>query len=413
MPRPHHWCTSCKPIPPGSSYPAKEYCSHCGLCDTYYIAHVKEACAFLEEGMGKMDTLEPLVQGRGRQGDRERRFGVHTEMVYAKMNPPIPGAQWTGVVTALAIAMLRHNLVDGVVCVQSEPGDRFQPRPVIATTVEDILQARGVKPTLSPNLNILECLEASGLKRMLFCGVGCQVQALRMVEPYLNLEELYVLGIHCVDNGKRAGLDKFLKVASRSPETVLHYEFMQDYQVHIQHLDGRIETIPYFCLPAQQLQDVIAPSCYSCFDYVNGLADLVVGYMGVPYESVPMTQHHQQVTIRNAKGQQMFDLIKPNLSVQPVTASGSCRPLVLQTVLQEEKSTTTLPRFMGKILARLLTQFGPKGLAFAQYSIDYHTIRNYLYVKRHWGKQGDRQIPGYAQAIVDDYNQNGQITELL
>lgn len=34
-----------------------------------------------------------------------------------------------------------------------------------------------------------------------------------------------------VDNGRREGLDKFLKAASREPETVLHYEFMQDYKV--------------------------------------------------------------------------------------------------------------------------------------------------------------------------------------
>lgn len=34
-----------------------------------------------------------------------------------------------------------------------------------------------------------------------------------------------------VDNGTREGLDKFLKAASESPETVLHYEFMQDYKV--------------------------------------------------------------------------------------------------------------------------------------------------------------------------------------
>jgi hypothetical protein len=40
--------------------------------------------------------------------------------------------------------------------------------------------------------------------------------------------------------------------------------------------DGRYETIPYFCLPANDLNDVIAPSCYSCFDYPNALADLVV-----------------------------------------------------------------------------------------------------------------------------------------
>lgn len=37
--------------------------------------------------------------------------------------------------------------------------------------------------------------------------------------------------ISAVDNGTREGLDKFLKAASSEPETVLHYEFMQDYKV--------------------------------------------------------------------------------------------------------------------------------------------------------------------------------------
>lgn len=60
-------------------------------------------------------------------------------------------------------------------------------------------------------------------------------------------------------------------------DTVVHYEFMQDYKVHIKHTDGSFEYIPYFCLPANELNDVIAPSCYSCFDYPNALADLVVG----------------------------------------------------------------------------------------------------------------------------------------
>ena len=32
-------------------YPAKEACSRCGLCDTYYVAHVKDACAFLGDGV--------------------------------------------------------------------------------------------------------------------------------------------------------------------------------------------------------------------------------------------------------------------------------------------------------------------------------------------------------------------------
>jgi len=42
--------------------------------------------------------------------------------------------------------------------------------------------------------------------------------------------------------------------------------------VHIKHTDGHFEYIPYFSLPANDLTDVIAPSCYSCFDYPNALA---------------------------------------------------------------------------------------------------------------------------------------------
>lgn len=77
---------------------------------------------------------------------------------------------------------------------------------------------------------------------------------------------------------------------------------------------------------AGELNEVIAPSCYSCFDYTNSLADMVrgaamrtvrkrihmeneptvvqpcdmtasrlqvVGYMGVPYENTDMTSHPQ------------------------------------------------------------------------------------------------------------------------
>lgn len=46
------WRSKAKPIKEGSTYPAKELCSHCGLCDTYYVAHVKDACAFLGDGKG-------------------------------------------------------------------------------------------------------------------------------------------------------------------------------------------------------------------------------------------------------------------------------------------------------------------------------------------------------------------------
>ena len=46
---------------------------------------------------------------------------------------------------------------------------------VVARSKADILAARGVKPTLSPNLDVLATVEALDVKRLLFIGVGCQV----------------------------------------------------------------------------------------------------------------------------------------------------------------------------------------------------------------------------------------------
>ena len=55
-----------KPIQPGQSYPAKEHCSNCGLCDSSLISYVKDACAFLGPGMSRIEKLEEKVHGKKR-----------------------------------------------------------------------------------------------------------------------------------------------------------------------------------------------------------------------------------------------------------------------------------------------------------------------------------------------------------
>lgn len=49
----------------------------------------------------------------------------------------------------------------------------------------------------------------------------------------------------------------------------------------------------------------------------------------------------------------------------------------------------------------LLIQIGPKGLEFARYSLDYHTIRNYLYTNRAWGKQRLMVTKNYKSLPLD------------
>ncbi len=394
LPRQNPRHKKAKALKVGNRRPAKDLCSECGLCDTYYIHYVKEACAFLNQ---QIANLETEAHGRSRDLEQENDlyFGVHQQMMAARKQEPIEGAQWTGIVSTIAIAMLTRGLVEGVVCVQNSSDDRFQPQPIIATTPEEILAAKVNKPTLSPNLSVLEQIERSGMKRLLVIGVGCQIQALRAVEKELGLEKLYVLGTPCTDNVTRAGLQKFLETTSRSPDTVVHYEFMQDYRVHFKHSDGSSEQVPFFGLKTNKLKDVFAPSCLSCFDYVNSLADLVVGYMGAPFG-------WQWIVVRNETGQEMLDLVMEQLETQPVKSSGDRKSAVQNSIPAYDKGVT-LPMWAAKMMGVVIEKIGPKGLEYARFSIDSHFTRNYLYVKRNYPEKLEAHVPDYAKKIVAQY----------
>ena len=383
-----------RPLAKGSPKPAKDLCSDCGLCDSRWVAYVRRACAFLEQ---RFEAMEEQAHGRSRRldDDDELYFGVHQRMVTARLRQPIAGAQWTGIVSRIGVRALETGLVDAVLCVQQSEDDRFTPVPVLARTPEQVLAARVNKPTLSPNLEVLEQLPGSGIERLLAIGVGCQIQALRAVQATLPLQKLYVLGLPCVDNVSREGLQTFLESASRSPDTVVHYEFMQDFRIHFRHSDGQEETVPFFGLDTPALKDVFAPSCLSCFDYTNAGADLVVGYMGATFG-------RQWVTVRNPLGQELLDLVEPELDLAPVTSSGDRRQAVQQGIDAYEKALK-LPMWLAELVGVFVQRFGPKGLEYGRFSIDSHFTRNALWLQRHHPEKVDAHIPAFARRIVDRY----------
>jgi len=206
----------------------------------------------------------------------EARFGVlHRAMALAR-GKRVTGAQWTGCVTGIAVSMLEEGMVDAVVCIASKDDDFHKngndencdgssdddgwsnPEPILARTVDDVLRGRGVKPALAPSLRVLDELKnSSDIKRLLFCGVGCAVQAFRTIQPELQLEEVYVLGTNCADNSPTPeDAKEFLRRGVPEVDNgkkILGYEFMQDFRVHVKYDSGRgasfpsYERKPYFC----------------------------------------------------------------------------------------------------------------------------------------------------------------------
>jgi 3,8-divinyl protochlorophyllide a 8-vinyl-reductase (ferredoxin) len=54
-----------------------------------------------------------------------------------------------------------------------------------------------------------------------------------------------VIGIPCSDNVTYPDLEYFLTQVSRSPQTIVHYEFMQDFRLWMRHEDGHKERVNY------------------------------------------------------------------------------------------------------------------------------------------------------------------------
>ncbi|KAK9288698.1 hypothetical protein L1049_017161 [Liquidambar formosana] len=123
---------------------------------------------------------------------------------------------------------------------------------------------------------------------------------------------------------------------------------------------------------------------------------------------------------RNERGREMLSLVENLLEITPTISSGARRPFVMETVKADDDAklgrgpSQPASKFIGNLIAFVLNLIGPKGLEFARYSLDYHTIRNYLYVNRTWGKErADRHMPSYAKKIVDMYDKNGEISQML
>jgi coenzyme F420-reducing hydrogenase beta subunit len=233
-----------------TAFPAKDLCSNCGLCKSSVgVASVTEACAFLGDGMSRAERLEPAIHGRGRRYDSdsldEAHFGVHERIVLAR-GRRIADAQWTGVATGIATSWLASGKVDAVVVAASSGGSAFaSPKPLLCRTEAEVLEGRRVKPSLCPSLEVLDEIQADPtIRRLLFCGVGCAVQALRSMggaspESALGLEEggLYVLGTHCVDNSPSPeAAQRFVAaipgIGDAAANDVKAYEFMADFRVH-------------------------------------------------------------------------------------------------------------------------------------------------------------------------------------
>lgn len=147
---------------------SRDHCTHetCTMCT--------RACPRFRGWEGEIDVLRHQRPRRD-----EEVFGVG-DVLLARASDPVlrDGGQDGGVVSALLIYALEHNLLDGALVSGLEgDGSTWRPRPRFITTPEDVRATAGSRYTYSANLMAYPDAVAAGAERIGLVGMGCMASA--------------------------------------------------------------------------------------------------------------------------------------------------------------------------------------------------------------------------------------------
>ncbi|WGH77408.1 Coenzyme F420 hydrogenase/dehydrogenase, beta subunit C-terminal domain [Jannaschia ovalis] len=375
--------------------PRGAMCTDCGLSRMALAPRCGTACQFTVPDFPARERA-----AHGRTGG-DPHVGPHLAMHRAAMEPPRPGAQWTGITTALAQSLLETGTVTAVLTLAPAPDDPFEGVPVIVTDPADMARVRGMRMGFSPLLALLEPAAAQGHRRIALIGVPCQVHALRAIEAELGLERLYVIGTPCSDNTTLPNFHDFLARLTDRPGAVTYLEFRADYRVEMRFDDGAVRMIPFLKLPLSDLPDDFFPlTCRTCTDYTNRLADITVGYMGGDGD--------QWVIVRNARGAEMLAGLGDAVRLGPLSSRGKRRGAVAGFAANTARAAGGLPLrrmpgWLRPIVAWLQPRLGPRGMEFARARLEMKAVECILHLRRAAPGRMKHMIPDHVWRLAAPY----------
>lgn len=210
-------------------------------------------------------------------------FGKYKEVMALKAkDAKVTGvAQDGGVVTSILCYALDQGIIDGAL-LAAKSDTPWLPKPVVATTKEEIMACAGTKYTLSPNMwSIKSAAREYALDKIAIVGTPCQIYAARKMQLYpfgarhIADKIALTVGIFCTENFSYAGLKTIIEDHCKVPMASVT-------KMEIGKGKFSVKGAKDVSIPIKETHKYEQDGCHVCSDLVAEFADISTGSIGTP-----------------------------------------------------------------------------------------------------------------------------------
>jgi coenzyme F420 hydrogenase subunit beta len=210
-------------------------------------------------------------------------FGKYKEVMALKAkDAKVTGvAQDGGVVTSILCYALEQGVIDGAL-LAAKSDTPWLPKPVVATTKDEIMACAGTKYTLSPNMwSIKSAAREYALDKIAIVGTPCQIYAARKMQLYpfgarhIADKIALTVGIFCTENFSYAGLKTIIEDHCKVPMASVT-------KMEIGKGKFSVKGAKDVSIPIKETHKYEQDGCHVCSDLVAEFADISTGSIGTP-----------------------------------------------------------------------------------------------------------------------------------
>ncbi|KKN15679.1 hypothetical protein LCGC14_0983500 [marine sediment metagenome] len=266
-----------------------EDCSECSKCTRY--------CA--RTYIPERELERAIFNGKTRKNSL---FGYFQKAITAQTTNKnaLEVAQNGGACSTILIHALETGLIDGALLTGMD--ENWKPKPIIATTKEEILSAGGSRYTMAPSLLVYsDAVYKHKLEKLAFVGMPCQIDAVRKLQLESPFSEQLgkiklTIGLYCSSNYTYDLMQKLVVEKLEVPINEVKKIDISKGKLFVYKKDGDIKKIG-----VKQTTPFYWDSCKYCKDYTAEFADISLGSVGAPSDD------WNSVFIRSDLGMEIFD----------------------------------------------------------------------------------------------------------